>query len=91
MWLATLGWFKMLDHNIYFEAPDHAEEMENILMMHLRLDLVWLLSEAGHARKSKIAAMREGWLWAERPGSKISADLVVEDPKSVTPEKGALF
>jgi creatinine amidohydrolase len=35
--------------------------------------------------------MREGWLWAERPWSKISADTGVGDPKAATPEKGALF
>jgi len=94
MWLATCSWFKILDHSTYFETPgDHADEMETSLMMHLRPDLVRPLSEAGagHERKSKIAAMREGWLWAERPWSKISADTGVGDPKAATPEKGALF
>ena len=94
MWLATCSWFKILDHSTYFETPgDHADEMETSLMMHLRPDLVRPLSEAGagHERKSKIAAMREGWLWAERPWSKISADTGVGDPKSATSEKGALF
>lgn len=94
MWLVTCSWFKILDHSTYFETPgDHADEMETSLMMHLRPDLVRPLSEAGagHERKSKIAAMREGWLWAERPWSKISADTGVGDPKSATSEKGALF
>ena len=94
MWLATSSWFKILDHSTYFETPgDHADEIETSLMMHLRPDLVRPLSEAGVGleRKSKIAAMREGWLWAERPWSEISADTGVGDPKAATPEKGALF
>ena len=87
MWLATCSWFKILDHSTYFEIPgDHADEMETSLMMHLRPDLVRPLSEAGagHERKSKIEAMQEGWLWAERPWSQISADTGVGDPKAAT-------
>lgn len=94
MWLATCSWFKILDHNIYFETPgDHADEMETSLMMHLKPHLVRPLSEAGagHERKSKITAMREGWLWAERPWSKISKDTGVGDPRIASSEKGALF
>ena len=72
---------------------DHADEMETSLMMYLKPDLVKPLSEAGvgYERKSKIEAMQEGWLWAERPWSKISADTGVGDPKAATSEKGRLF
>ena len=93
-WLATCSWFKILDHSTYFERPgDHADEMETSLMMYLKPDLVKPLSEAGvgYERKSKIEAMQEGWLWAERPWSKISADTGVGDPKAATSEKGRLF
>ena len=62
-------------------------------MMYLKPDLVRPLREAGsgHERKSKIAAMQEGWLWAERPWSKISKDTGVGDPSNSSAEKGALF
>ena len=85
---------KYLDHSIYFETPgDHADEMETSLMMYLKPDLVRPLAEAGsgHEHKSKIAAMQEGWLWAERPWSKISKDTGVGDPSNASAEKGALF
>ena len=94
MWLTTCSWFKILDHSIYFETPgDHADEMETSLMMYLKPNLVRPLAEAGsgHEHKSKISAMQEGWLWAERPWSKISKDTGVGDPSNASAEKGALF
>ena len=45
----------------------------------------------GHERKSKIEAMQEGWLWAEKPWSQISANTGVGDPKEATSEKGTIF
>jgi creatinine amidohydrolase len=94
MWLTTCSWFKILDHQKYFEVPgDHADEMETSLMLLFRPQWVRPLEEAGDGleKKSKIAAIREGWLWAERPWSKISADTGVGNPKAATPEKGRLF
>jgi creatinine amidohydrolase len=51
------------------------------------------LSEAGDGRQKRpsIAALREGWVWAPRPWTRISADTGVGNPAASSPEKGARF
>ena len=62
-------------------------------MQHIAPDLVLPLSEAGEGRQKRpsIAALREGWVWAPRPWSRVSADTGVGNPAAATPEKGARF
>lgn len=94
MFLCTCDWFKSIDRSLFFEADgDHAEEMETSLILHLHPQLVRPLEEAGDGaeRKIKIKSMREGWAWAERKWSQISADTGVGNPKAATAEKGAHY
>ena len=81
MWLTTCSWFKILDHNIYFETPgDHADEMETSLMMYLKPNLIRPLAEAGsgHEHKSKISAMQEAGFGQEDLGLKSQKTQVLE-------------
>jgi creatinine amidohydrolase len=94
MFLCACNWFQALDQKAYFEnKDDHAGEMETSMILHLRPDLVRPLNEAGDgkARKFGIAAIREGWAWAERKWSRVTADTGVGDPRKATAEKGARY
>ena len=94
VFLSTLNWFKAADRNQYFSTPgDHADELETSVMLHLAPDLVRPLSEAGDgaAKRFRIAALREGWAWAQREWSQVSADTGVGNPAAATAEKGAAF
>ena len=55
--------------------------------------LVRSLDEAGDGveKKSKIEAMQQGWLWAERRWSQITTDTGTGNPKAATREKGEKF
>jgi creatinine amidohydrolase len=51
------------------------------------------LSEAGDgaARQFKVAGLREGWVWAQRAWSQVTADTGVGNPARATPEKGQRY
>lgn len=94
MFFTSCDWFKALDQKQYFENPDdHAGEMETSLMLFLKPELVRPLSEAGSgaSRKFKFAGIREGWAWAERKWSKVTADTGVGNPSQATAEKGERY
>lgn len=94
MFISLCFWFNVLKHADYFEHKgDHADELETSVMQYLRPDLVRPLSEAGDgaARPWKVAGIREGWAWAERQWSKVTADTGVGNPYASTPEKGERF
>jgi creatinine amidohydrolase len=94
VFLSTLNWFKAADRSQYFSAPgDHADELETSAMLHIVPALVSPLSEAGDgaAKQFRIAALRQGWAWAQREWSKVSADTGVGNPAAATAEKGAAF
>lgn len=94
MFLSTCNWFQALPKGDYFEeGGDHADEMETSLILHLYPNLVLPLDEAGlgEERKIKIQHFREGWAWAERRWSQITADTGVGNPKKATAEKGARY
>ena len=94
VFLSTLNWFKAADRSHYFAAPgDHADELETSTMLHIAPELVRPLAEAGPgaARQFRIAALREGWAWAQREWSQVTADTGVGDPAAATAEKGAAF
>ncbi|HSU16282.1 creatininase family protein [Longimicrobium sp.] len=94
VFLCTLDWWSCVDPRPFFREPgDHAGELETSVVMHLAPDLVLPLDQAGDGaeRKSRIAGFREGWAWAPRPWTRISADTGVGDPRASTPEKGAAF
>ncbi|HEV7702835.1 MAG TPA: creatininase family protein, partial [Gemmatimonadaceae bacterium] len=89
VFLCTLNWYASVDPRPYFDEPgDHAGELETSVMQHLAPELVLPLSEAGDGAQNRpsIAAMREGWVWAPRPWSRVSADTGVGNPAAATPE-----
>ena len=94
IFLCAVSWYRIVDQQPFFsDLGDHAGEMETSVMMHLVPELVLPLSEAGdgHERKPKLAAMREGWAWAPRRWTQVSADTGVGDPRAGTAEKGAKY
>ena len=94
MFLCQSHWFKSMDKTEYFELEgDHAEEMETSLILHLEPELVLPREEWGDGKdkKFKIEAFSEGWVWAEREWSKVSADTGVGNPRFANKEKGARF
>jgi creatinine amidohydrolase len=94
VFLCTVNWFKSGDRNKHFSAPgDHADEMETSVMMHLYPSLVRPLSEAGdgQAKEFKIKAFSQGWAWAQREWSQVTADTGTGDPSGSTPEKGEAY
>jgi len=62
-------------------------------MLHIAPETVLPLTEAGEgrARKSKIAAFREGWAWTPRQWTKVSDDTGVGDPRAATAQKGSAY
>jgi len=94
MFLCTSNWFQSVKKSDYFEeGGDHADEMETSLMMYFTPDLVLPLTEAGdgHEKKHRIREFSEGWVWAERRWSLISADTGTGDPRKATREKGERY
>jgi creatinine amidohydrolase len=92
--LTAVSWYKVVDPKGHFsDLGDHAGELETSVMLHIAPELVRPLSEAGDGREKKprIAAMREGWAWAPRQWTKVSADTGIGDPRAATREKGAAY
>jgi creatinine amidohydrolase len=93
-YLCTVDWFRSVNRARFFEEPgDHADEMETSLMMHIAPRLVLPLEESGHGsvKVHRIRAFREGWAWAPRPWTKVSADTGAGDPRKATAEKGSAY
>lgn len=94
MFLCVSDWFKLAVTSAIFDDPgDHAGEMETSMILHLAPNLALPKEEWGDGteRKNKISAFNEGWVWAERPWSKITEDTGVGNPEKATAEKGKLF
>jgi creatinine amidohydrolase len=62
-------------------------------MMHVAPELVRPLDEAGEGRERRwaIGALREGWAWAPRRWTQVSADTGTGNPARATVEKGARY
>jgi creatinine amidohydrolase len=94
MFLCTSNWFHALNKADYFEeGGDHADEMETSLLMYFTPHLVRPLAEAGDGteKRPRIREFSEGWVWAERKWSQISADTGTGNPKKATAEKGEKY
>jgi creatinine amidohydrolase len=94
MFICMSNWYQSLDKKKFFEhSGDHADEMETSLMLHLKPELVLPKEKWGDGKekKNKIKAFTEGWAWAERKWSKISADTGVGNPVASTKEKGEAY
>ncbi|HEY8062659.1 MAG TPA: creatininase family protein [Gemmatimonadales bacterium] len=94
VFLCTLNWYACVDAKAHFTDPgDHAGELETSVMQHIAPELVAPLSIAGDgsSRRFRIRALREGWAWAPRQWTHVTADTGVGDPRAATPEKGSQF
>jgi creatinine amidohydrolase len=94
MLLTQCNWFKMPGMEDYFEDfGEHAGEVETSLMMHLHPELVMPLSTAGPgaAKKFRVEALNQGWAWAERNWSKVTADTGIGNPAKASAEKGERY
>ncbi|MDO4783408.1 MAG: creatininase family protein [Capnocytophaga felis] len=94
MYISLCNWFQNPEKKNYFDnVGDHADEMETSLLMYLRPDLVLPLLQAGDGaeKKHKITEFTQGWMWAERQWSKVTADTGIGDPKLATAEKGERY
>ena len=94
VFLCQVNWYAAVDAKVFFEEPgDHAGELETSVMLHVAPDLVGPLSDAGPGavRKPRVQAMREGWAWAPRRWTQVTADTGVGDPRRATAEKGARY
>lgn len=94
IFLAMVNWWTVLDARRYFAEPgDHAGALETSAVMHLAPGLVRPLTEAGrgHARRFRIAALRDGWAWAQRDWPSVTDDTGVGDPAGSTAADGERF
>jgi len=94
LFICALNWYSCVDPRPYFDEPgDHAGELETSVMQHVVPELVRPLGEAGngHARRFTVAGLRDGWAWAPRRWTEVSADTGTGNPAAATPEKGARF
>lgn len=91
MFLSEVNWYKMKETFLIFEdLGEHAGEIETSLMLHLKPEWTLPLSEAGNgaAKKFTFNAINEGWGWAERKWTKVTADTGIGNPAKATAEKG---
>ena len=94
MFICQCNWFHWKGKEGFFEQKgDHADEMETSLLLYLTPHLVRPLEEAGDGteKKYKIEALRQGWFWAERRWSQVTADTGIGNPKLATIEKGEKY
>lgn len=94
MFFCVSNWFHTPEKNEFFEQPgDHADEMETSLILYFKPELVLPKEKWGDGaeKKNKIKAFSEGWVWAERKWSEISADTGAGNPMLATKEKGEAY
>ena len=94
LFLCAVDWYACVDPRPFFDQPgDHAGELETSVMQHVAPSLVRPLADAGSGatRRWRLRAMQEGWAWAPRRWTQVTADTGVGDPRAATPEKGAAF
>jgi creatinine amidohydrolase len=94
IFLCVTSWYQLVEAGEYFEdLGDHAGEMETSMMLHIAPDTVRPLSEAGDGkeRRFRVAAFREGWAWAPRQWTQVSADTGIGDPRASNREKGERY
>jgi len=94
LFLSLVNWWTVLDAGRYFAEPgDHAGALETSVMLHLAPGEVRPLAEAGTgaSRPWRIAALREGWAWAQRDWPSATVDTGVGNPAGATVEAGKRF
>jgi creatinine amidohydrolase len=94
VFLCVLNWYACVDPRPFFEdLGDHGGEIETSVMLHVAPRLVRPLAEAGdgRVRRFRLAGLREGWVWAPRRWTQVTADTGVGNPAAASPEKGARY
>ena len=94
VFLCAINWWSCVDVARFIEEPgDHAGEAETSAMLHLAPELVRPLSDAGpgHARASRLRGVREGWAWAPRRWTQVTAETGIGNPAKSTEAKGAAY
>lgn len=94
IFLSLINWYQVVAPKAFFEdLGDHAGELETSVMLHVAEPLVRPLAEAGpgRERKSRLRGVREGWAWAPRQWTAVSADTGIGDPRAATAEKGERY
>ena len=91
VFIATVNWWNCIDvKGFYDEAGDHAGELETSVMMELAPELMLPVSEAGdgHAKKFKVAGLRDGLAWAPRSWTEVTEDTGSGNPAKASRDKG---
>jgi creatinine amidohydrolase len=94
VFLSMINWWSCVDVREFIEeAGDHAGEAETSAMLHLAPHLVLPLDAAGpgRARPSRLRGVREGWAWAPRRWTQVTADTGIGNPAKSTAEKGERY
>jgi len=91
IFIATINWWSCIDPKPFYDEPgDHAGELETSVMMEIAPELVLPVSEAGdgHARKFRIAGLRDGLAWAPRTWTQVTDDTGSGNPERASRDKG---
>ncbi len=94
VFLCAINWWSCVDVRQFMEeAGDHAGETETSAMLHLAPELVSPLDTAGDgsARPSRLRGVREGWAWAPRRWTQVTADTGIGNPAKSTAAKGEAY
>jgi creatinine amidohydrolase len=92
--LCTMNWYNAVRAADFFDEPgDHAGALETSVMLHVAPALVRPLAEAGpgHAKRFRVAALRDGTAWAQRAWTRVTDDTGVGNPAAATAARGAAF
>ncbi len=94
VFLSSINWWSCVDVKQFMEeSGDHAGEAETSAMLHLAPELVAPLQNAGPgtARVSRLRGVREGWAWAPRRWTQVTADTGIGNPAKSTAAKGEAY
>jgi creatinine amidohydrolase len=94
VFLCTVNWYNCVDPSAFFDEPgDHGGELETSVMQHVAHNLVRPLDQAGDgaARRFRVRGLREGWAWAPRQWTQVTADTGVGNPAKATPARGKAY
>lgn len=91
VFISAINWWNCIDPKPFYDDPgDHGGELETSVMMEIAPELLLPLSEAGdgHARKFRIAGLKNGLAWAPRSWTQVTDDTGSGNPAGSTQEKG---
>ncbi len=94
VFISTINWWNCVDPRPFFKEPgDHAGELETSVMMSVEPDFTLPVSDAGsgHAKRFKVAGLRDGLAWAPRQWTAVSEDTGTGNPGAAEGSKGVAF